>query len=877
MSKKILILDGSSLLHRAFYAMPLLTNAKGQFTNAVYGFAMMFNKLIKDQQPDYLAVCLDKSRISFRTEYYAEYKATRSETPPELSCQFELFKEYLAAAGAACLEEENYEADDLLGTLARKAKEHNCQALLITGDKDILQLIDENTTVYLTKKGVADLQKWDEAVFREKYKLSPKQMTDLKGLMGDSSDNIPGVKGVGEKTALKLLWERGSIESLYENIEQLPANKLKEKLLAERERAFLSKRLATIVTDAPVCAWESLVYSGANSSRLEDFYRQMGFKSLLSQHNKKQIILEQPSLFVLNTDEAPWPQARIDNQAVYSNIQALSNLQPTGGPLALVLRYQGPARLGRVIAVAVAEKNQGFFLTETEEYFPEVLLKLLADEKVEKIIPQTKEAFEVFSACGIKTAGKFFDPTVAAYLLDPSASDYNLNSIAEAVGVEPKADLPDFVGDAFLALAVFAPLADKLASEQMTDLFNNIEMPLTEVLAEMEKNGISAGAEALNELGREYGEKMLGLAQEIYDLAGGEFNLNSPKQLSQVLFEKLKIPPIKKTKTGYSTDSEVLEQLKESYPIADKVLQYRSYSKLKSTYTDSLVSLIDPCTGRIHTSFKQTVTATGRLSSVEPNLQNIPIREEQGRKIRSVFTAGKRTNALLAADYNQIELRVLAHISGDEKLLTAFREGEDIHRRTAAEVFGVEPNAVSPTQRRQAKAVNFGIVYGISDYGLSRDLAISRKQADEYIKLYFARYPKVAEYQKKTIEQGRLNGYVSTMFGRRRPLDDLNNRNFNLRSFAERMAVNTPIQGTAADIIKIAMVNIYRDLLPRFPECRLLLQVHDELIFEVPKACLKEFAALVKQYMEQAVSLDLPLIADLQSGDDWYNMEKLKV
>ncbi|MBQ6808814.1 MAG: DNA polymerase I [Firmicutes bacterium] len=889
---KLLLIDGSSLLHRAFYALPLLSNADGVFTNAVHGFMMMFNKLTAQQQPDYVAVCFDKSRITFRNRIDPEYKGTRAATPQELKGQFELIKNILDAAHVHWLELEDYEADDLLGTLSRLGAEQGMSVEIFSGDRDVFQLVDESVHVFMTKKGISEIELYDEAAVRERYGLEPVQLIQVKGLMGDSSDNIPGVPGVGEKTALKLISRFGSIDQVYERLPEVDGPKLREKLALHQEQALRSRELATICRTVPLeVDWADFAFDpNCDKAELAALYDKLGLRQLsraLPQQKAKTPAAE--SLFPEEDPfgERPWEGSSGEAEAASacspcSDVAALeaylAKLQP-GKSLSLYAQWHGAAIDGDLDLLSLYTEEAGPFILDLRPGFGPLsaLRHLLEDAALPKQTAAAKELKELLAAHGMQLQGVVDDVYLAAYLLDPAAGDYALEALARENGLPLVLPPSPQDGAAYARLipGLVEKLRQRLTECGMLELYTDMELPLSFVLADMEINGINVDKAQLEAMSQELLAEEKDCQSKIYELAGMEFNLNSPKQLGSVLFEKMGIPPLKKTKTGYSTDAEVLETLAPLYPVAQLLLDYRMVAKLRSTYTEGMAKLINPRSGKLHTRFTQTVTATGRLSSVEPNLQNIPVRQEQGRRIRKVFTASAPERLLLAADYSQIELRVLAHVTGDEKLIAAYREGEDIHARTAAEVLGIPLEQVTSEQRRQAKAVNFGIVYGISDYGLSRDLSISRKEAQDYIERYYARYPQVEEWHTILLEQARKDGYVSTIFGRRRYLPDLNNRNYNLRSFAERMAMNAPIQGSAADIIKIAMVRLDRELQQRNSASRMLLQVHDELIFDMAPEDMESLPKLVKEQMEGAVSLSVPLIVDLKQGPDWYTMEKI--
>ena len=855
---KLLLIDGSSLLHRAFFALPLLSNSDGVFTNAVHGFMMMFNRVVAAERPDYLAVCFDKSRQTFRTRIYADYKGTRSETPLELRGQFELIKQVLDQAGACWLELEDYEADDLLGTLARRGAAAGFQVDIYTGDRDIFQLVDDRTTVFWTRKGITETERVDLAAVRERYGVEPPRLADLKGLMGDSSDNIPGIAGVGEKTAIRLLSQYGDLETLYEHSGELKG-KLAERVAEGRDAAFLSRQLATICCDAPVDAdWPRLAFDpDKDKSGLSALYARLGLRELLRKLQPAEGTLPAPTAVTApaaaaDDPDRPWPEAGDAGEESSANAEAIAAAPPSTACV-LLLQEEG---------LAILPPGGGPVITD-----PAVASALLADESVPKITADAKEIKKLLAGRGLALSGVTDDVLLAAYLIDPSRGDYRVTELLQEAGLpaaEPIRWLPSLCGK----------LRDTLARRDMTGLYTEMELPLSDVLARMELTGIRVDAERLREMSAELAAAADKYQAGIYEKAGHEFNINSPKQLGVVLFEELGVPPLKKTRSGYSTDAEVLETLALTQPICRDILDYRFVTKLRSTYTEGLSRLVGE-DGRIHTCFKQTVTATGRLSSIEPNLQNIPIRQEEGRRIRRVFMPDEPGDWLLAADYSQIELRVLAHISGDAKLRQAYADGEDIHARTASEVFGVPIGEVTPALRRAAKAVNFGIVYGITDYGLSRDLGVSRREAQQYIDRYLARYPEVAAYQARVVLEAKEKGYVETLFGRRRYLPDLLSRNFNLRSFAQRVAMNAPIQGTAADIIKLAMIAADREMRQRGLKSKMLLQVHDELIFNVPESELELMRELVRRHMEHAVELSVPLTVDVKAGHDWYAMEVL--
>jgi len=869
MPRKFVIIDGSSLVHRAFYALPLLSTVAGLYTNAVYGFTTMLVKLLADIKPDAMAVAFDKSRVTFRNEVYAEYKAHRKATPSELAEQFPLVREMVRAFGIAVLEEAGFEADDIIGSLACQASRQGYEVVIVTGDRDALQLISPSIHVLLTRKGISEMEMFDREALIAKYGVTPEQVIDLKGLMGDASDNIPGVPGIGEKTATKLVNEFGSVENLLDNLDKVTGKKLQENLRENRELAVLSKKLATIDCNMSLNSAEEEFGLNPDSEKLRDLFTKYEFKTLLARLDTlfpgrevlSPILEALPPATVLSTSEAI--------QEIAAQVRRQGRLDCYA-----ITAGQVPGIELRGLAVSVGDKAV-YIPAQTDGWRD--ALALLADKDIAKA---TYDAKALVSAClSVNTplAGLSFDALLAAYLLDPTAASYPLEQLAEKYLSQPaplrakgaEAD-PDFAAWAAGVISHLYPvMTNRVAEAGLDKLYHEIELPLVEVLAEMEFTGIKVDADYLQVMSGEIARKIDALLVEIYQQAGEEFNVNSTKQLGSILFDKLKLPVQKKTKTGYSTDAEVLEKLAGEHPLIDKLLEYRMLTKLKSTYLDGMTSLISRSTGRLHTTFNQTVTATGRLSSSEPNLQNIPIRSDIGRKIRELFVPDAGFTKLLTADYSQIELRVLAHMSGDASLIEAFRQNKDIHAATAAEVFGVPENEVTPQMRSRAKAVNFGIVYGISDYGLSRDIGVNRKEAGLYIGNYFARYPGVKNYIDQMVADARDNGYVTTMFGRRRYLPEIHSSNFNMRSFAERTAMNTPIQGTAADIIKKAMVEVYRRLKVAGLKSRILLQVHDELVLEVVAEEASQAAAIVKTAMEGAISLAVPLITDVKTGNNW--------
>lgn len=892
--KRFMIIDGNSLLHRAFHALPPLMTKDGIYTNGVYGFLTMFYKVTEEYKPDYISVVFDRKAPTFRHIEFEEYKAGRAKTPDELGMQFPILKEIIDNMNIHRVELDGFEADDLAGTLSKIGEKNGLEVVLVTGDKDYLQLASDKTKVLLTRKGISNIEVFDKQAVIERYELTPQQFIDLKGLMGDKSDNIPGVPGVGEKTGIKLLKEFNSIEGIYNNIEKVDGKKLKEKLIEYRNQAIMSRRLSEIITSVPInVKLEDLILEEPNVEELLNIYKKLEFNSLLGRLN-----LNKDTKKDTSNAEKLFPEANIIKEKEYLK-HILKEIESSKSMIFKYIIDGDHPLIDDIlgIGISISEKTSYYVdLTEgnicVEDFF-DSFKYVLENDKIKKIGHNIKEEILVSLRYGVDINGIIFDSMIGQYLLNPSQNDYSLKVLADDylnIDIEGKESLlgtgknKKTFGQLFQAdrvsymsneLGIISRLKDiienTIVSQNMDTLFYEVEIPLISVLANMEYLGFTVDEEKLKELGRELDGKIDILTQSIFDIAGEEFNINSPKQLGEILFERLKLPAVKKTKTGYSTNAEVLESLAEIHPIAEKILEYRQLVKLKSTYVDGLISVIDENTGKVHSSFNQTITTTGRISSTEPNLQNIPIRTEEGRKIRKVFVPSNSDYTLVDADYSQIELRVLASISDDPKLKEAFFTGEDIHRKTASEVFDVKLEDVTQLMRSRAKAVNFGIVYGISDYGLARDLKISKKEAKLYIDNYLKNYVKVKEYMKNIIDEGKSKGYVETILHRRRYLPELSSRNFNIRSFGERMAMNTPIQGSAADIIKLAMVNVYNELKKRGLKSRLILQVHDELIIEAHKEEVEEVKTLLKDLMENAIPLNVPLSVDMETGDSWYD------
>lgn len=865
--KRFLVLDGSSLIFRAFYALPGLSDSHGQPTGAIFGFSNMLTKLMAEQQPDLMVLAFDKSRHTFRTERYADYKGTRDKTPEELLSQFPLLREFAANMGIPFLEKDNYEADDIIGTLATQAAAKGYDVRVITGDRDALQLVRPNLRVLLTKKGISEIKDYDTAAFEEEYGFEPLKLIDLKGLMGDTSDNIPGVPGVGPKTASKLLLAYGSVENVLAHVGEVSGKKLKENLQTYADQARLSKELATIELHVPDLAFAEEDYRiQPDMEKMQAFCDDHELRAVWRNFER----LYGPAELALDLDGGENGAAAQDLSYDLWDEEAVKTAAKAPY-LAVSGIFSGLApfvSLEGLAVVAGPDAEKAGFVARDSAAFPALLQLLESDQQA--VVFGLKR----YDQAGLRGQKAFFDVELAAYLLEPERSKYALSELSqkylqEAAPESFDAEKAQAVWEAKAISRLYPLLGAKLEEEKLTHLMDTIELPLVEVLAAMEQNGVYVNRAHLAEKTEEVADRLQKIEAAIYEMAGHDFNLNSPKQLGVVLFEELGLPVRKKTKTGYSTNAEVLESLRLEHPIIEQILAYRLWSKLKSTYLDGIAGLIRTDTGRIHTSFNQTVTATGRLSSSDPNLQNIPVRTEEGRMIRALFEPGEGYDCLLSADYSQIELRLLAHMSGDENFIDAFKRGQDIHARTAAEVFGIPLDEVTPELRRHAKAVNFGIVYGISDFGLARNLHISRKEAGDYISRYFTRYPGVRAFMDKVVAEAHETGYVTTMFGRRRELPAIKSRNFNQRMLAERMAMNTPIQGTAADVIKLAMIAAYRKLREAGLKSRILLQVHDELVLEVKESELETVQAILHEAMEHVVSLFVPLSIDVHWGRNW--------
>ena len=861
MADKFLVIDGSSLIHRAFFALPPLMTKQGLHTGAVYGLCNMLLKLLGDLQPAYMAVAFDKSRKTFRTELYEDYKGQRKPTPSELSEQFPLAMKVLGTMGIPTLELDNYEADDIIGTFAVHAPE-DVEVIIVTGDRDELQLVDTRTKVYYTKRGISDIQIFDEAEFAANYEgLVPKQLIELKGLMGDTSDNIPGVPGVGPKTALKLIKEYGDVETVLENIDKVSGKALKAKLADNKESALLSKKLATICTEAPV---DTDIEKYALAPLREEARTLMQDLEFRNMYDRFASVLggaqHSFDLFGETVEQESAPTEHVTLPAQAAQLFAALKACNEAVPVAVTVSGQLPELYFSRAELLLEGK---VYILDSFSSCWDKFDAWLADADCKKLTVDSKELYKCCLCRKVRAQGIVDDVALAAYLADPGHNSYALADLSKRYLASM---LPtDCENIALLAVQ----LREQLKEYEQLALYEELELPLAPVLAKMELSGITPDMELLAQLNEDMTARIAQLEKQAMEQAGEEFNLKSPKQLGIILFERLQLPVIKKTKTGYSTDAKVLEALEGKHPLIATILEHRKLAKLQSTYLDGLKPLVNAKTGRIHTHFQQTVTVTGRLSSTDPNLQNIPTRTEEGKQIRRIFVPGAGYDYLMSCDYSQVELRILACIAQDELLLDAFRHGQDIHARTAAEVFGVPLAEVTHEMRSRAKAVNFGIVYGISDFGLAKQLDVGRKEAAGYIESYFARYTGVKKYMEDIVAKAREQGYVSTLMGRRRYLPDIRHSNFNLRSFAERTAINTPIQGTAADIMKKAMIDVERALEQAGCRSRILLQVHDELVLEVTEDERERVAELVRETMQAAASLEIPLLADVNFGKNW--------
>ena len=879
MNKTLVIIDGNSIINRAFYALPEMSNKEGLKTNAIYGFTNMLLKIIDTYNPTHISVAFDRKAPTFRHIEFKEYKAGRKKMPDELREQFEPLKDLLDKFNIHRLEIDGYEADDIIGTVSKIAEDNGFKVYIVTGDKDAIQLASNKTTTLITKKGVGKVEEYDYDSVIEKYEMTPTQFIDLKGLMGDKSDNIPGVPGIGEKTGIKLIKEFSSIEGIFDNIDSIKGS-TKKKLEENKELAIMSKKLATIIRDVPVeFNLEELEYGNYNTKDILDVFKYLGFTSLI------------PRIGNLDESEEIVNEANVEISKLEDIDEFINKVKENNELIIKTVTREGNILDKRIKYIFLSVDGKKIYYVEENSIHK--LEYIFTSNEIKKLGYNLKDDYIALKPYSIKLENIYFDITIAEYLIDSmSSTSYECSAIAmkyltkkvktkeELLGKGVKAkkyqdlsfeELSSHISQIIDTVKSVMPIMEEnLKESNMDGLLYHVEMPLVEVLADMEYEGVKVDKEKLNELGSQFKEIIKKLESEIYEISGEEFNINSPKQLGVILFEKLGLPVIKKTKTGYSTNAEVLDKLKDQSPIIDKIIEYRQIVKLNSTYVEGLLSIINPIDGRIHSSFNQTITTTGRISSTEPNLQNIPVKLEMGRNIRKVFISDKECK-LVDADYSQVELRVLAHMSQDETMIDAFKHNEDIHTKTASQVFNVSMDEVTSKQRSDAKAVNFGIVYGKSDFGLSEDLNIPVKQAKEYIENYFNKYNKIKEFMDNIIEDASSNGYVTTILNRRRYIPEIKSSNFMLRNAGKRAAMNAPIQGSAADIIKIAMINVYKKLEENNLKSKLILQVHDELIVEAVDSEIDIVKKIVKDEMENAVCLDVNLDVDLNIGDSWYD------
>lgn len=886
--KRLFLIDGSELAYRAYFAFirnPLI-NSKGENTSAVFGFTNTLLKLLREEKPDYIGIVFDTKKPTFRHQMFEAYKATREKMPPEMSSQLPRIRRVVEALSLPILEVEGYEADDLIGTLAVRGSREGYEVVIFSGDKDMLQLVTERIKVMRPGREGRETVVVDRVGVKMVIGVEPERVPDFLGLMGDSSDNVPGVPGIGPKTAVKLVGEFGGVEEVFKDLDRISPERVRKSLRKHREEALLSKRLVTIDIDVPVeIKIENLARCRPDTSELVRLFKDLEFTRFLSQ-----IVPQEPT-----------PQVKYTLVNSSDALQGLAERLRSVGIFSLDLEttHQEPMR-ARIVGFSFSPaRGEAYYIPVGHllgenigmEEVKAQLGPILQDERIKKVGQNIKYDKLVLENSGFKLRGICFDTMVASYLLDPSSRQHNLDLLSLKHLNHKMIPLSGLLGkgknkitfdkvpisqvvpysceDADITLQLKEVFESKLKSLQLWSLFEEVEMPLLSVLCQMEKNGVAIDMELLKEMSSQMEVELSSVAEEIYRLADCRFNINSHQQLSQVLFERLGLKRLRRTKTGYSTDVGVLEELAKNYEIAGRLLDYRQLSKLKNTYVDALPQLVNPQTGRIHTSFNQTVTATGRLSSSDPNLQNIPIKTDLGKRIREAFIPGDLHSLILSADYSQIELRVMAHLSGDERLIDAFRQGEDIHRKTASLVFDLPLSQVTPQLRSQAKMVNFGIIYGMGPHGLSSRLDMLLREAEGFIGSYFSTYPQVKEYIERTIAKAREDGYVTTLLNRRRYLPELREERSRERSFAQRTAINTPVQGSAADMIKLAMINIQRELWERDLGTKLIIQVHDELVFEAPKGELEEVSQLVKEKMETAITLKVPIKVDIGWGENW--------
>lgn len=879
MENTLIIIDGNSIINRAFYALPDMSNSDGLKTNAIFGFVRMMFKIIEDYKPTHMSVAFDKKAPTFRHKQYADYKAGRKKMPDELGQQLEPLKELLDKFNINRLELEGYEADDIIGTIAKLGEENDFKVYIVTGDKDAIQLASHKTTTLITKKGVGEVEEYNYDSVVERYEMTPTQFIDLKGLMGDKSDNIPGVPGIGEKTGIKLLKQYSTIENLIEHTDELKGS-IKKKIEENKELALMSKELATIIRNVPIdVKLEDLEYGDYNKDDVIEKFKEFGFTSLISK------LLEMDGGETSIKEEVNLKVQHLDNVEDF-----IEKAKENKKVIIDVIGREGNILDKKVINVFLSLDGEEIYYVNEDELSK--IESLLSNPEIKKHGYDLKEDYILLKPYEIELNVMDFDITIAEYLIDSkSSTSYECSAIAmkyltrkikskeDLLGKGAKAkkfdeidfdELSAYTADIINTVAcVYPKMEEKLKETEMDGLFYHVEMPLVEVLGSMEYTGMKVDKDQLDELKDKFTTIINKLENEIFELAGEPFNINSPKQLGVILFEKLGLPVIKKTKTGYSTNAEVLEKLRDKHEIIDKITDYRQIVKLNSTYVEGLLKIINPKTGRIHSSFNQTITTTGRISSTEPNMQNIPVKTEMGRDIRKVFVADNGCK-LVDADYSQVELRVLAHMSGDENMIDAFKHGEDIHSKTASQIFDVDIKDVTSKQRIEAKAINFGIIYGKTDFGLSQDLNIPVPTAKAYIESYFNKYPKIKEFMDKAVESATETGYATTILNRRRYIPEIKASNFIVRNQGKRFAMNAPIQGSAADIIKVAMVNVYNKLKENEMKSKLILQVHDELIVEAVDEELELAEKIVREEMENAQSMDVKLDVDLNTGNSWY-------
>jgi len=895
----LLLLDGNALVHRAFHALPPLTvTGTGEMINAVRGFASMLLKVLREQKPTHWAIAFDRPTPTFRHEKFEQYKAQRPETPQELISQMNRVHQLAGAFGLPTFEIDGYEADDILGALSRQASERRIETIIVTGDNDMLQVVSPDIKVLAPRRTFGDTVVYDEKGVQQKYGLTPGQLTDLKALTGDPSDNIPGIPGIGDKTATKLLQQFGSLEEIYARIGEVSSAKIRDLLLQNKEQVFRNRELVTIVTDLPVVLnMDDCKVTAYNRQQVVGLFQELGFAGLLSSLPEE----------TQGTSTEGYSQAPEGDYRVINSNEALDKLVSrliAAGEFAIDLETSSLDAMDTdLVGISLAlAPGEAFYIPVGHQILSNitqlplsrvisVLKPVLEDTKVAKIAQNGKYDITVLAAYGIKLENLNFDTMIAAHLagekaLGLKAMAFNklgieMTPIADLIGKGAKQVSMAFVdieqtvkyacADADITLRLKGMLESELHREKLWRLFNEVEMPLIPVLVAMESSGVALDIDLLQDMSRSLGEEMIRLEKDIYESIGHKFNINSSQQLSKILYEELRLPSSRKTKSGYSTDASTLEELRGLHPVIGSILQYRQIAKLKSTYTDAFLSLVNPRTGRLHTSYNQAGTTTGRLSSSDPNLQNIPIRTELGGKIRQAIIAQPGWS-LLSADYSQIDLRALAHISQDEELSASFLRDEDVHTATASRVFGVPQSEVTAGMRRVAKTVNFGVIYGMSDYGLEQATDLSREEAARFIAAYFERYPKVKDYIEATKKQAKEMGYVQTVMGRRRCIPEINSTNRQIRESAERMAINMPVQGTSADIIKIAMIDIHREMGERALSAKMILQVHDELVFEVPPEEVEEMKGLVAELMPRAMHLSVPLKVDIKVGRNWGDM-----